>query len=251
MFQDQETKLELILMAVERETVNQFIQIAETAKLEVIGLTPEPKAIVDCFRGIFKPKTESVPTSMYIDIGFCGTRIIVANGGQILFVRFIPIGGDQFNYAASVALKVPVHEARSRRMELAEMQETDPKSGSVIDPISDPMTAKRMAERGVIEEACRDPLARLITELELCRRYHEATFPNRPIDRVVFVGGESMQRSLCQKIAKAVGIAAQLGDPMVRLGRTSQISPQSGLDLTKPQPGWVVAVGLSIGQAVA
>lgn len=251
-FQDQETKLEVILMAVERETVDQFIKIAETAKLEVIGLTPEPKAIVDCFRSLFKRKTEGAePTSMYIDIGFSGTRIIVANGGQILFVRFIPIGGDQFNYAASVALKVPVHEARSRRMELAEMQDADPKSGSVVDPISDPMTAKRMAERGVIEEACRDPLGRLITELELCRRYHEATFPNRPIDRVVFVGGESMQRSLCQKIAKAVGIAAQLGDPMVRLGRTSQISPQSGLDLTTPQPGWVVAVGLSIGQSVA
>lgn len=88
---------------------------------------------------------------------------------------------------------------------------------------------------------------RLVTELELCRRYHEATFPNRPIDRIVFVGGEAMQRNLCQRIAKALGIAAQLGDPMVRLGRTSKVTPEKGLDVSVPQPAWAIAIGLSIG----
>lgn len=248
-FQDQETKLEVILMAVQREIVDQFIKIAEGAKLEVIGLTPEPKALLDCAKTLFRRKSEGEPTTLYIDIGFSGTRIIVANGSHMLFARFILIGGDQFNYAASVALKVPVHEARSRRIQLAEMQDSDPKSGTIVEEITDPMTAKRMAERGVIEESCRDPLDRLMTELELCRRYHEATFPQNPIDRIVFVGGESMQRSLCQKIAKGLGIAAQLGDPMVRLGRTSRVSPEAGLDTSKPQPAWAIPIGLSIGQA--
>ena len=246
-FQDQETKLEVILMAVERETVDQLIRIAEMSRLDVIGLTPEPQALLECFRGLFKKKNPEVGTTMYIDIGFSGTRVIVAHDISILFARFIPIGGDQFNYAASVALKIPAHEARKRRIQLAETSGNDPKSGTAVDVISEPLTAKRMAERGLINEACKDPLDRLVTELELCRNYHEATFPNRPIDRIVFVGGESMQRSLCQKIAKSLGIAAQLGDPMVRLGRTSQISADSGLDVLSPQPAWAVAIGLSIG----
>lgn len=245
-FQEQETKLEVIVMAAQRDKVNQFIKLAESVKLDVVGLTPEPKAMIACFHALYRRKDD--PTTLYVDIGFCGTRVIVAAGEHMLFARFIPIGGDQFNYAASIALKVPVHEARARRIQLSESQDTDPKSGSAIDPISDPITAKRLAERGVIEEACRDPLERLITELELCRRYHEATFPNRPIDRVVFVGGEAMQRSLCQQIAKRLGIAAQVGDPMVRLARTSKVSPESGLDVKTPQPGWAIAVGLTIGQ---
>lgn len=249
-FQDQESRLEVIVMAVQRETVNQFISIAESAKLEVIGLQPEPKAILDCFRAGIRRKSEADTATMYIDIGFAGTRVMVGCADAILFVRFIPIGGDQFNYSVSVALKVPAHEGRLRRIQQAETQGLDPGSGTPaeVDPILDPMTAKRLAERGVIEEACRDPMDRLLGELELCRRYHEATFPNRPIDRIVFVGGEAMQRSMCQQIAKRLGIAAQLGDPMVRLGRTNLVAADSGLDVSRPQPAWAIAVGLSIGQ---
>ena len=53
-----------------------------------------------------------------------------------------------------------------------------------VEPVAGHRAAQReaVAERGIIQEACRDPLERLITELELCRRYHEATFPNRPIE---------------------------------------------------------------------
>lgn len=251
-FQDQETKLELIVMAVKKETVDQFIRIAEAAKLEVIGLQPEPKAILDCFRTIFRRKADTNPTTMYIDIGYSGTRVMVSSGDGLQFLRFIPIGGDQFNYAASVALKVPVHEARQRRIQQAEAQAFEIGGsglGSVeSDDAIDPIAAKRQAERGIIAEACRDPLERLIKEIELCRRYHEATFPNRPVDRLVFVGGEALQKSLCQQIAKRLGIAAQLGDPMVRLGRMSRIPVESGLDMSKPQPAWAVAIGLSIGQ---
>lgn len=247
-FQDQETKLELIVMAVQRDTVERFIRIAEAARLETIGLQPEPKAILDCFRNIFRRKADMNPTTMYIDIGFSATRVMVSCGEELQFLRFIPIGGDQFNYAASVALKVPVHEARSRRIQQAQTPAVDASAIAAVDPIMDPMMAKRLAERGIIEEACRDPLERLLNELELCRRYHEATFPNRPIDRIVFIGGEALQRALCQQIAKRLGIAAQLGDPMVRLGRTSKVPVESGLDISKPQPAWAVAVGLSIGQ---
>ena len=249
-FQDQESKLELIVMAVQRDTVNQFIRIAEGARLEVIGLQPEPKAILDCFHNIFRRRADIDPTTMYIDIGFSATRVMVTSRDDLQFLRFIPIGGDQFNYAASVALKVPVHEAQRRRMQQAEASRTDGAAAAIeaIDPILDPTMAKRLAEKGVIEEACRDPLERLLRELESCRRYHEATFPNRPIDRIVFIGGEAMQRTLCQQIAKRLGIPAQLGDPMVRLGRGSRVPVESGLDTSKPQPAWAVAVGLSIGQ---
>jgi type IV pilus assembly protein PilM len=249
-FQDQEAKLEVVVMAVEKDKVDRIIKAVEAAKLQVVGLQPEPKALIECFRGVFRRKAEGEMTTLFIDIGFSGTRAIVASADEVLFARFIPIGGDQFNYAASVALKVPVHEARQRRIQQASSPETELAGVSVatIDPILDPITAKRLAERGVIEDACRDPLDRLITELELCRRYHEATFPNRPIDRIVFVGGEAMQRSLCQQIAKRLGIAAQLGDPMARVARMSKVKPESGLDLKQPQPSWAIAIGLSLGQ---
>jgi len=99
----------------------------------------------------------------------------------------------------------------------------------------------------VIEQSVRDPLNRLIEELNLCRRYHEATFPNKVVDRLIFVGGEARQRSLCAHVAREMGLAAQVGDPLVRMGRISDVGIESGIDRRQPQPNWSVAVGLSIG----
>ena len=90
---------------------------------------------------------------------------------------------------------------------------------------------------------------RLIEELELCRRYYEMTFQGRPVSRLVFIGGEARQKGLCQHIARAMGVAAQVGDPLARLAKSGDIGIESGIDRRQPQPGWAVAIGLSMGPA--
>ena len=99
----------------------------------------------------------------------------------------------------------------------------------------------------LVEEAVHEPLTKLIQELDLCRRYHEATFPSVPVERLVFVGGEAKQRRLCQNIARELQLAAQVGDPLVRMGRVSEVGIESGIDRRQPQPGWATAIGLSLG----
>ena len=98
-----------------------------------------------------------------------------------------------------------------------------------------------------VEQACRGPLNQLVDELNLCRRYHESAFPNRPVDRLVFVGGEARNRGLCQHVAREMALAAQVGDPLVRMARMSEIGIESGIDRRLPQPSWAVAIGLSMG----
>jgi type IV pilus assembly protein PilM len=99
----------------------------------------------------------------------------------------------------------------------------------------------------LVEQACREPVTRIVEELELCRRYYETTFPNHPIDRLIFVGGEARQKALCQHIARAMGIAAQVGDPMVRINKSGDVGVEHGIDRRQPQPAWAVAIGLSLG----
>jgi type IV pilus assembly protein PilM len=103
-----------------------------------------------------------------------------------------------------------------------------------------------------VERAVRPSLNKLIEELDLCRRYYEATFPANPVERLIFVGGEARQRGLCQQIARELGLTAQVGDPLVRMGRISDVAATSGIDRRQPQPGWAVAIGLSMGsEAIA
>ena len=99
----------------------------------------------------------------------------------------------------------------------------------------------------LVEEALHEPLGRLIDELGLCRRYYEATFQNKPVEKLIFVGGEAKQRRLCQHVAREMQLAAQVGDPLVRMGRISEIGIETGIDRRQPQPGWATAIGLSLG----
>jgi Tfp pilus assembly PilM family ATPase len=87
---------------------------------------------------------------------------------------------------------------------------------------------------------------RLVDELELCRRYYEATFPDKPIARLLFVGGGARNATRCQAIAQQMSLPAQVADPFVRFGRSS-LPPVAGLDRREANPDWSTVVGLSLG----
>lgn len=289
-YQDQEARSEVIIMAAGRDIVNQFLGMAAKAHLDVVGMNVEPKSIVDCFSHVYRRKGDSEITNCFVDLGCAGTRAVIARGGHILFARNIPIGGDHFTRAVASALSIGQDEAKVLRLRLGSMQAqqtpAEPAAPppapepaerfSVLDaavsaarksewngterrtdiaeapmtpaaPPSAPLDATEQAR--LAEVACREPLNKLVTELDLCRRYYEATFANKPVDRLVFIGGEARHRSLCQAIAQQLGIAAQVGDPLVRMGKTTEVGIESGIDRRQQQPNWAVAIGLSLGPA--
>ena len=328
-FQDQEAKVEVILMAAGRELVNQFLATAARAKLDVIGMHVEPKAIVDCFCHIYRRKTEAEVTSMYVDIGASGSRAFIARGTQLLFARAIAVGGDAFTRTIAGQLSMNMDEAKLLRLKLANSQmaagevqqqhqdvvepqpERQPTRGRIADdaPQGDgqemddsgggfallgaalaaaagtstaaprggagaepatPRPAQRPpqaqpqqqqqhsraidlqgagpdAQARAVERIMQEQAHKIVGELEMCKRYYEATFPAKPVDRLIFIGGESKNRALCTWIAREMGLAAQVGDPLVRMGRVSDIAIESGIDRRQPQPNWAVAIGLSMG----
>ena len=296
-YQDSEPRNEVILMAAAKEQVNNLLNLASRARLDVIGMNVEPMAMVDCFGHIYRRKTDQTSVTCFVDIGYKSTRAVVAEGGRILFARTIPVGGEHLCRAVAGALSIGLEEAKLLRIKLCQVQpaldeqrakqeinaaptpateegfallsaslakaENRRKSIGGSDEAADGAVATAAAPAAqrigqklpadpreqivLVEEACHEPLTRMIEELDLCRRYHEATFPNKPVDRLIFVGGEARQRRLCQNIAREMSLAAQVGDPMVRMSRLSDVGIESGIDRRAPQPGWVTAIGLSLG----
>ncbi len=261
----QEPQTEVIVMAAARGMVEQFLAAAAKAKLDVIGMDVQPRTVVDCFRQIYRRKTDAEATSCFVDIGYSGTRAVIARGAEILFARVIPIGGEQFNQAVADRMKITPEEARLLRLKAAleppeaavEPQEAPPQEEGQSFALLE-AGLKRSAEAQApaplenesrrVEQAVMEPANRLAEELDLCRRYYEATFVSRPVDRLIFVGGEACQRGLCRQIARRLSLAAQVGDPLVRMGRTSEVGIESGIDRRQPQPAWTVAIGLSLNQ---
>ena len=168
-------------------------------------------------------------------------------------------------------LEIPLQEARHLRIALAhstEAEEGEHRSAATAKlPDRAPCRGERLRRRrchdgaprclggarraahprrSLVDQAIEEPLARLAEELSLCRRYHEAAFPDRPVQRLIFVGGEA-NNAPCVKPWRGNYLAAQVGDPMVRMSRTTDIGIESGMDRRCPQPAWAVAIGLSMG----
>jgi type IV pilus assembly protein PilM len=312
-FEGQESKSEVIVIAAAREMINQLLAAAAKAKLDIVGMNVEPKAIVDCFSQLYRRKSDDGLVNCYVDVGCVSTRAVVARGTEILFARTIPVGGDHFSRATANALKIKLDEAKMLRVKLATLIAAATPATPINKPVA-PEAAKRQAPAEVpvpssedrsidnsfallpagvredrrrndlaaanalaasvaaalmeppaapagngldptvakqvkqVEEACKDSLNRLVEELELCRRYYETTFTDKPVQRLIFIGGEARQKTLCQHIARTMGLAAQVGDPMPRMRRDN--NGDDGiecLDKRQQHPAWSVAIGLSMG----
>src|ERR1051326_8805585 len=88
-----------------------------------------------------------------------------------------------------------------------------------------------------------EPLEILTDEISMSLRYHESIFPDRKIDRAIFIGGEARHLGLCQHIARTLKLPAQVADPLAGVARTGD-EPTLGVNFSEPQPGWATALGL-------
>jgi len=249
-FQDSEPKSEVILMAASRESVERHLGILDKAKLEVVGIHVEPSAVIECFGHLFNRKGDENLSTMFIDMGAGSTHVVIAHGRHMVFAKHVQVGGDTFTKRVADVLKQAPAAARDLRIQISQLETASRMPAGVVAIGAGGLNSNGhiKPDPDVVERAyaaLEEPLETLITELQLCVRYYESIFAGKSIDRVIFVGGESRNIKLCQKIAQRLAMPATLGDPMARLTRDEK--SRTELDLRTPQPGWAVAVGLGLG----
>ena len=101
------------------------------------------------------------------------------------------------------------------------------------------------SDQSIVRDAMKDIMLQLVDETRMCTRYHRALFPDRPIDRMILIGGESRDAELSREIASILGLSAYVGDPIKRFACTES-THVVGMDDVLNQPGWAVPVGLSL-----
>lgn len=263
---DGAARQEVIAMAVRRGVVMHHVDILRAAGLQTVGIHCEPVAILEAFSHLFRRADDKVKTTFFLDVGAKTTKALIAHGNRLAFAKMIQVGGDHFDRQYAEALGIDIAEARERRRlqtggpssepatppEFDRRQREQPMAGSVSinDPAAEegePVEAAVATEAQPAEEAIDsggEMLDCLIDELQLCIGYHNSVYPQRKIDMIVFIGGESRQTAMCQQIARSLKLAAQLGDPLARACREETLKPPVNLDLEQPQPSFAVALGL-------
>lgn len=269
------SKQEVVCLAASRDAVMKYIETANRCKLDVTGMHCEPMAIMQAFAHLYRRESDKERTTCFIDIGAGTTKVIIAHGRELVFARSIQAAGDHFTREIAKANNLDFSEARKLRLEWAK-QGGSPTAGRAAHPavgtvqqsarptggvspidvtqqsesatatVQPPATPESLVNDSTVQG---DALQCLIDELQLCVRYHQRTFPDRVIEKLVFVGGESHHVKNCQRVAKALRIGAQLGDPLARMLRISQGGTPTGVDMRQPQPGWAVPFGLCHSEA--
>ncbi|MFB3891851.1 MAG: type IV pilus assembly protein PilM [Phycisphaerae bacterium] len=223
---------EVIIVAALRETIESYLRMAGRAGLEVVGVNIEAFAVVECFARLFRRASDAGRTILFVDIGAATTQVVLSHGNRPVFARNLAMGGEQLDQSVAEGLSIPVEQARALRRDPHKMGQDS-------------------AAENELYHLMDKPLLVMADELTQCLRYYESVFRNQSVERAIFVGGQAYDKRLCQTLAQKLNLPAQVGDPLVRVGRVEGAGLDIGLDRREPQPNWAVAVGLSLGAAEA
>jgi type IV pilus assembly protein PilM len=178
----------------------------------------EPAALVRSYASQFRRDEDRNARALVVQVGHTRTAATIAQGGELLFVKYIDIGGQHFDAAVARHLKMELSEAVALRRH----------SGDRRADMQDPEVAKSVAV------ATRPVIERLASELAMCVRYHSVTFRGQPIVRLVLGGGEATQ-SLLESLGKQLDLKSELSDAfrafstVPNLGRKGQWDVAAGL----------------------
>jgi type IV pilus assembly protein PilM len=214
---------EVILLACHRPVLEQTLATIEEAGLRPVAVEVEPMALLRGALKQYRRDDDKQQRTLLVEVGHSRTAVVIFEGEDLLFVKYLAIGGRQLDEAV----------ARHLRMTQAEAVALRRNNGDRRADQQDPEIARSVAE------ATRSVLERLAAELSMCVRYHSVTFRGHPLVRLVLGGGEATPQ-LLETLANRLNLKCELSDPL----RGFENSPSGA---HKGQ--WDVASGLALLEA--
>jgi Tfp pilus assembly PilM family ATPase len=251
-------------MAASREAVQRHLYLIERTKVEIDYVNVEPCALLSCFAHLLDENQEKQGATMFIDLGHVCTKVVVSHGTKIAFSRNIRVAAENIrrticdksnmNYNQAVHFHKNIlgqisAQTRNQKdsLAMADSVKNDQPSQQAVATMNPNDSSDMVSEHIIAEKAIMQALDCLAEEIRSCIRYHDLHFGTEPIRKVVFLGGQSKNRVLCQNLARHLGLPAQLGDPLVRVDTKNRTGKHSDVPPGESYPDWAVAFGLSLG----
>ncbi|MEO1237752.1 MAG: hypothetical protein AAFX76_13270, partial [Planctomycetota bacterium] len=225
------------------DRVLRYVELANRLELEVVGVHCDAPCVIRAFAhvGGRAPEDQARPVA-YVDLGAAATKIVVAQGGRMMLAKTVHAGGDAWTRKLASEHQMAFEEARLARV-------AESSGGTAVAPPPQATTTATGAGDNDHPDGGCETTECLVDELRATFRHYHSRYPDQPIEKLVFLGGESNRLDTCRRLAQSVHVAAQLGDPFARLSRQNAGPSPMGVDLAQPQPGWAVALGLCLSDA--
>ncbi len=248
---DDETHEEVIILAVTPETIEEHVSLLDSAGLHPVNIDAAPVAVFRGFERFLRRKADEQTVSVILDIGHEGTRVIVARGRRIVFIKNIDIGGRKINDAVAGRLNITPSEAMEVRLRFSRKVTADDREfkpsdhcGTGIPDDSKFSGAPDMEGADwSIYEAIRGQVETLAQEISLHLRYCAVTFRGLRAKKIIVTGGQAYDSILLKMLADNIGLPCRIGNPLRGID-------VSGVDLGADRRGmlaeWSVCAGLAM-----
>ncbi len=215
-------KEELLCVGIEQTISQNIAKKLELAGAKVVAVTVPLYASIRAFDKLYRRDGDEKITSMLIDMETQSLMVMIAHGANCVFA----------------------HKIESVGIEKREEWKQEPNTEPTLLPIanSEINEFERRIEnepRGLCgvqenEDGIEEQLAE---DLERCLRHHNALFPDRAVDRVIFTGTGANDTNHCAAIALELGIEGFIADPSAWITDASELA--SG-------PSWTTAAGMCL-----
>src|SRR5205085_3363090 len=103
--QGDQTLREVIVFAVQRSVLHEALAVVEQAKLKPVAVDVEPAALVRSYAAQFRRDDDRQARALLVHIGYSRTAAMIALTDDLLFVKYIDVGGEPFDQADSRSMK--------------------------------------------------------------------------------------------------------------------------------------------------
>lgn len=266
-----EVRSELILLAVDSETVKNHIDMLTEVGLRPVAVDAIPCALFRGFERLLQRQEDREQTVVFVDVGSRFTTVVFGRVGEISFIEQVPIGSARFDQEVAAKLGVDISGAQMlRRTVRAERSSTavgwglasvkangggrmqqeqdgaedsfgaDLENSRPFDGVRQRLDA---STRQAVIDAVSAVAEELAKEISLCFRYYTVTFRGRRVERAVFAGGGAYEDILLNVLRRQLAVEIELAQPLKGF---DLMNVDFGSDRRGLLCEWAVAVGLSL-----
>ena len=246
--QGNDVKNELILLATDHETIKSHIETIEQAGLKPAAIDTIPCALFRSFERSLRRQEDWDCTSVFVDVASHFTTVVFGRGGEISFVKQIPIGGENFVQEVATKLGISTGEAQMLRESLrVEKRALASRPGPANRKPAGNGQKLDTSTQQIMVNAISAVSEDLAKEISLCLRYYTVTFRGKSAQRASFAGGGAYEGILLDVLRRQLTVEIEVAQPLRGFDLSSD---GASVNFDGDRRGllceWAVAVGLSL-----
>jgi type IV pilus assembly protein PilM len=217
--EENQKKMEVLLVAVKNDTMNSHLEILKAAAVMPAAIDVDAFALCNAFNLNAQEEAETgvkADTVALINMGAKFTTITIVEKGVPHLTRDVNIGGNNFTKEIQREFNLSFSQSEELKKQHAMiMVESDELLLSSV-PSSDDDKSSR------IYEAITPALNKLLNDIRRSFDYYESTVKKKPVQKILLSGGSSKIKNIDRFLSERLGIPVEINYPFKNININSK-----------------------------